>query len=116
MVAGEVSVGYCINCNEPIPVIQDFTECKRCGTKTKPCAFNDDVDVRLNWRQICFIMAMAERMAIGNAELHTLVGHIALIIESQHPERGFVTSLTRAQTQEAKIKAEPKKIIRAGGN
>lgn len=59
--------GYCTICNIEIASFEGLTECPNCGTDGRPCAFADDMDVRINRHELHVLCVWAERWGMEMA-------------------------------------------------
>lgn len=90
--------GFCTQCGVAIPTFHGLTCCPNCGSTGKPCGYENQVQVSINWHELRLLCIWAERWACQHGEkdpsMPATVYAIAGRLQEQHENMTAQAPLT----------------------
>lgn len=91
-----IDSGFCLSCGTKIESFEKLSSncCPFCGSKSIPCADNNQVTISVNWHELHILVVWAENYARGLKDnpnaLHD-IWSIAHRLENQQPSKNKLT-------------------------
>lgn len=84
--------GFCTDCGHRVESFDGLNGCPKCGTRSIPCADEDQVTLSINWHELHILVLWAENWQRAHPDhCGRVVYAIAKRIAAQHPTRGALT-------------------------
>lgn len=80
--------GFCTHCGHEVESFEGLTGCPTCGTTGVPCAYENQVDININWHELRILVIWAENYQRSLKDAGDRVVYaIARRLQAQHPDK-----------------------------